>query len=196
MLDVNLANSVDRSIVDACFPSPSMQVNAVETRVQARQREMEEQQLAKETAEEKADVKLAEELGDQVQRNGLETLVCNTEEEIGDSADEKEEQVEDISEGKKDEVGEQILGRGEALVAVEEIEKSASDCEKRQKDGEVMDFNSCVNNVYACIPDIDDGKDFELFSRELLDDRSLEKLRLLPDQNMRGYLWRDKILYH
>ncbi len=31
VLDVNLANSVDRSIVDACFPSPSMQVNAVET---------------------------------------------------------------------------------------------------------------------------------------------------------------------
>ncbi len=107
-------------------------------------------QLAKEIAEEKADVKLAEELGDQVQRNGLETLVCNTEEEIGDSADEKEERIEDISEGKEDEFGEQILGRGEALVAVEEIEKSASDCEKRQKDGEVMDFNSCVNNMYAC----------------------------------------------
>ncbi len=50
VLDVNLANSVDRSIVDACFPSPSMQVNAVETRAQARQREMEEQQLAKETS--------------------------------------------------------------------------------------------------------------------------------------------------
>ncbi len=163
VLDVNLANSVDRSIVDACFPSPSMQVNAVETRAQARQKEMEEQQLPKEIAEEKADMKLAEELGDQVQRNGLETLVCNTEEEIGDSADEKEERIEDISEGKEDEFGEQILGRGEALVAVEEIEKSASDCEKRQKDGEVMDFNSCVNNIYACIPDIDDGKYFELF---------------------------------
>ncbi len=36
-----------------------------------------------------------------MQRYGLETLVCNTEEEIGDSADEKEEQVEDISEGKR-----------------------------------------------------------------------------------------------
>ncbi len=60
MLDVNLANSVDRSIVDACFPSPSMQVNAMETiRAQAQQREMEEQQLAKEIAEKKADVKLA-----------------------------------------------------------------------------------------------------------------------------------------
>ncbi len=59
------------------------------------------------------------------------------------------------------------------MVAVEEIEKSASDCEKRQKDGEVMDFNSCVNNMYACILDIvDDGKDFEMFCRELLDDRS------------------------